>query len=73
MEAFATLLLMAYAIFLGLTYMFRNTLLPPPMAGMDTEQGLPPAQNFGASDGTYAGSTGFTDASIGNANPPGVL
>ena len=77
MEAFATLMLMAYSVFLAMTYQFRNTLLPPPMTGGDAEQGngLPPAQNFGAQEGQFAGSGGFTDASIGNSSnlPGGVL
>ncbi len=70
-EAFATLMLMAYSAFLVMTYQFRNTLLPAPMASGDAEQGLPPAQNFGSSDAQFAGSGGFTDASIGNSNLPG--
>jgi hypothetical protein len=75
-EAFATLMLMGYSVFLGMTYQFRNTLLPPPMTGGDAEQGgLPPA-NFGSSEGQFAGNAGgFTDASIGGNSslPGGVL
>jgi hypothetical protein len=76
-EAFATLMLMGYSVFLGMTYQFRNTLLPPPMTGGDAEQGgLPPATQFGSSEGQFAGNSGgFTDASIGGSSnlPGGVL
>jgi len=71
-EAFSTLMLMAYAAFLGMTYKFRNTLLPDPMASMEAGSSLPPAQSYSGGEAAFAGNGGFTDASIGQ-NPPGVL
>ena len=75
MEAFATMQLIAYSIFLIFTYTFRNTLLPPAMAGTpDLESGLPPAQPaYSGETGYAANGGGFTDVSSGGAPSGGVL
>jgi len=65
------MIMLAYAAFLGMTYKFRNTLLPDPMASMEAGSSLPPVQYAAGGDTSYA-TGGFTDASIGNA-PSGVL
>ncbi len=72
-EAFSTMIMIAYAAFLAMTYQFRNTLLPSPMSALEENHGaLPPAQGYGGDQGSqFAGSAGFTDASIGSSTLPG--
>ncbi len=53
-EAFAALEFIAYTSFNFFCYLYRDTLLPPPMSSQNIDNGLPPAQ-FGG-DGGYGGT-----------------
>jgi len=66
-QAFAVLLLMAYASFTGFTLVYRDTLLPPPMAGADAHDGLPPGQAVPASYDAGGAGPQFSDAPAGAA------
>ncbi len=63
----AVMLFMAYSSFTGFVTVWRDILLPPPMAGQETG-GLPPPAGFGAA-ATYGGDAGYGGGAGADAEP----
>ena len=65
MQAFAALLIIAYSFFVGFVTAFKDTLLPPPMSGMNDGSNTSGQPTFSGTD--FSGSA-YNGASIENVN-----